>query len=292
MEPTASADRALAIGRLCIVGAAILWSLNGLFAKAPIFDAWPREERGTMLAFWRALFAGLWLLPAVRRPQWSWRLLPMIAAFAAMNVSFLQSMSLTTAANAGWLQAMAPLWVFVFTLCLGREPINRRDLVPLAWGVGGVTTILVCELWRSGTGEGSLPGVLFGVASGVFYALVIISMRGLRDQNGAWSIALNHLVAAAVIAPYCLGRYPIPSGNQLLVLCAFGLLQMSLPYLLMAQALRSIGSQEAVAIGLLEPVLVPVWVYLAWGEVPDRSTIAGATMILIGLGLRYRRREN
>ncbi|MEC9096009.1 MAG: hypothetical protein VX776_05205, partial [Planctomycetota bacterium] len=45
--------------RWMIVLAAVLWSTNGFFAKAPWFDGWP----GFVLAFWRAMFACAILLP-------------------------------------------------------------------------------------------------------------------------------------------------------------------------------------------------------------------------------------
>jgi hypothetical protein len=35
-------------GRLWVIAAALLWSSSGLFAKAPIFDAWPVETRGSL----------------------------------------------------------------------------------------------------------------------------------------------------------------------------------------------------------------------------------------------------
>ena len=74
---------------------------------------------------------------------------------------------------------------------------------------------------------------------------------------------------------------------QLPVLGGFGLFQMALPYVIFARGLRSITSQEATVIGLLEPVLLPVWVYLAWGEVPAPWTVIGGGLILAGLLLRY-----
>jgi drug/metabolite transporter (DMT)-like permease len=78
----------VARARIMIVIAALLWSTSGFFAKAPWFEGWP----GYAMAFWRALFACVILLPMVRRPQWSVRLIPVTAIFVAMNYSFLTVM--------------------------------------------------------------------------------------------------------------------------------------------------------------------------------------------------------
>jgi drug/metabolite transporter (DMT)-like permease len=281
-------SRQALVGRLCVLGAAVMWSSNGFFAKAPLFADWEPADRGLIQAFWRALFGGLVLLPAVRRPRWTPALVPMIAAFAAMNVTYLQCMALSTAANAAWLQAAAPIWVLIFGVLVWREPLNRRELMPLVFGMAGVGLIVFCELVISPAERRSLPGVMMGVASGVCYAVVVLSMRRLRGENSAWLIALNLLATAAILAPFCLPRFGVPSANHLGVLCAFGVLQMGIPYLLMASALRRIGSQEASGIGLIEPVLVPVWVYFTWGEVPAWWTMVGGVAILCGLALRYR----
>ena len=46
-------------------------------AKAPIFDDWPPEAKGVLMGFWRALFAGLVLVPTIRRPRWRPLLVPL-----------------------------------------------------------------------------------------------------------------------------------------------------------------------------------------------------------------------
>ena len=56
-------------GRLLVLTAAVLWSTSGFFAKAPLFEEWPLDQRGICLAFWRALFACLLLVPLVLRGQ-------------------------------------------------------------------------------------------------------------------------------------------------------------------------------------------------------------------------------
>jgi drug/metabolite transporter (DMT)-like permease len=75
-------------------------------------------------------------------------------------------------------------------------------------------------------------------------------------------------------------------------LAAFGMLQMGAPYFLFARGLRTISGHEAAGIGLLEPILVPIWVWLIWSsqpgyEAPRWWTFVGAAFILSGLVLRY-----
>ena len=148
-----SADPTGNRARWLLVLVAILWSTSGLFAKAPWLAAWPVEVRGPLLAFWRTLFAGLFLLPLVRQPRWTWRLLPSTLIFAAMNVTYLTSISYTTAANAIWLQNTAPFWVLVVSVVGWRQTITRQDAFMLALGLGGVALILSRELTHSGVGD-------------------------------------------------------------------------------------------------------------------------------------------
>jgi len=269
-------------GRLWVATAALLWSSSGLFVKSPIFADWSPTVRGPLLAFWRATFAALVLLPLIRRPRWRPDLVPLTLCFTSMNVLYLTAMTLTTAANAIWLQSTAPWWVFIFGVCVFHEPVVRRDLVPLMFGVLGVAAILAFEIPGEARG-----GVMLGLGSGVAYAGVVLFMRRLSAEDSAWLVALNHAVAAVVLLPWVLRWGQLPSLWQLLVLAGFGALQMAVPYLLLIRGLRAISSQEAVAIGLLEPVLLPLWVFLVWGEAPAWWTVIGALLILTGLGFRY-----
>jgi drug/metabolite transporter (DMT)-like permease len=291
----ASAHRPV-MGRICILAAAVLWSLGGVLAKADAFHEWPSESRGLVLAFWRATFAGLALLPAVRRPRWRPALVPMVASFTVMNVAYLSAVVWTTAANAIWLQSTAPLWVCLIGVALLGERLDRRDLVPLACGAAGVGLILWCELRGLATAELRREhlGVLLGLVAGVTYAAVVLCLRRLRDEDSAWLVAVNHLAAAAAMGPFVFALGIWPSGWQWPLLAALGVVQMGLPYLLFARGLRHIGSQEAAGIALLEPVLMPLWVLLIGQEQPAWWSLAGGGLILVGLAWRYGRkpREN
>ena len=137
-------------GRWCVVAAAVLWSTSGFFAKLPLWDGWPTESQGIVIAFWRAMFASITILPFVRRRSWRWQMLPMSISFGAMSALYLSAFALTTAANAIWLQNTAPWWVFLVGVIWLGEPVRRRDVITLGFCVAGVSTILYFELQSGG----------------------------------------------------------------------------------------------------------------------------------------------
>ena len=279
------------IGRCVVIVAVLMWSTGGVFAKAPIFETWDGAQRGVLLAFWRTLFGGLVLLPFVRQPRWSWRFVPLCVSFAMMNLTYLSSMSLGEASIAIWLQSTAPVWVFAGSALWLREKIRPRDWLMFAFGVTGILTILVFEVHSQRS-----RGVLLGLASGFFYATIVLSLRRLRQFDPFWLIALSHLATVGVLAPLVWRLETLPTASQCAVLASFGIFQMGIPYVLFSWGLRSIPGHEASCIGLLEPILLPIFVFFAWGQTsgyqaPATSTIVGGTLILAGLMIRYFRRD-
>ncbi len=289
MPISPSVFRQAVLPRLMIVAAAVLWSISGLFVKNDLFASWPEQVRGGLLAFWRALFAAVVLLPFVRQLRWRVGLVPMSLCFVGMNICYLTSMTWTTAANAIWLQSTAPMWVCVLSWWIFGTRVARRDLLPLVLCTGGIGLILFYELQAPGAWQGPGPaGVALGLASGVFYAGAVMALHHLRSENTIYLVALNHLVSATVLLPFVLWVGIWPDPKQLLYLVAFGALQMGIPYLLFVRGLRRVPSQEATLLGLLEPVLVPLWVHFVLNNPETRWwSLAGGGLILLGLLVRY-----
>jgi drug/metabolite transporter (DMT)-like permease len=199
-----------------------------------------------------------------------------------MNYTFLTAMAKGSAANAIWLQLTAPVWVLLVGVFVFKEKATWRDWLLVAFAAAGVAVILHYE----SRGE-SLEAVLWGLGSGLFYAGVVLSLRQLRSMESAWLVALNHLVTTLVLAPIALGDSHFPAGVQWLLLAGLGMVQMGLPYVLFARGLRAIPGHEATGIGLVEPLLVPIWAYFAWGDRPAWWTLVGGSFILAGLVIRY-----
>ena len=279
-------------GRTLIVLATLFWSLSGFFAKAPFLEQWPADQRGIMLGFWRAVFAGISLLPFIGRPSWDRRLVPAAVAFAIMNATFLLAVSNTTAANAIWLQYTAPVWVFVVGTLWLRESSVPRDRWMVFFGMIGVLIILFFEWRHSAPSTSSRQGVIYGLLAGIAFAGVILSLRHVRDLNGFFVLAVCNFASALLLFPAVVSRGQMPDLSTGAWLAMFGALQMALPYVLFTKGLKSVTGHEASCLTLLEPVLVPFWVYACWRHSPGYQfphwwTWLGAFFILFGLLIRY-----
>jgi drug/metabolite transporter (DMT)-like permease len=255
-----------------------MWSTSGFFVKAPYLVGWS----GPKVAFWRAAFACLALWPMVRRPGWSWKLVPMTILFAGMNYTYLTAMVEGSAANANWLQCTAPVWVLLVGVIVFGEHAQWRDWLMVAFAMLGVSVIVYFE--SQGVAR---TAVMWGLASSFFYAGVVLSLRRLRGFDAIWLAALNHLVTAFALAPFALVHTQYPSGMQWVFLAGLGIFQMAIPYVLFAHSLKRIAGHEATGIGLVEPLLLPTWAYLAWGHRPAQWTLIGGAFILAGLSIRY-----
>lgn len=286
----------VAAGRLCILLAAILWSLSGAFTKAltqttifgvdkPAIE--PLELGGLtvpiQIAFYRAFFAGLVLVPTLRRGDIRIKplMFAMLLCFALMNATFISAQALGTAANAILLQNSAPFWMLLASVYWFGEKVERRSVVSLFAGMIGIGIIIVGE-WSGG--NALVVGI--GLFSGFTYAGVILGLRALRDLAPAWLTVWNHLLGSLVLLPFVILLEP-PSWPQLGTLFLFGSIQLGLPYWLMARGLRSVSAPEAGALTLLEPILTPLWTFFVADETPQLWTWIGGAVILLALAYRY-----
>jgi drug/metabolite transporter (DMT)-like permease len=278
-DPSASLRR----GRMMAVLASLLWSTSGAFVKSPPLAAIPASGRGPILACFRALAAAAALTIFVKPRHVRWRpmLVPFVLSFAGMNLLFVTAMTRTTAAAAIFLQYTSTAWAFVFSIFFLRERADRPNLFALACALAGLAWIVAGD-WNTA----NFSGNLLALGSGACYAVVIITLKMLRDEDPAWLVALCHAGAGLLLLPLVATHSLAFSPLQWSVIAIFGVVQMGLPYVIFAGAVRRIPLQEAALLTLLEPILNPLWVYCLWGEPVGVSTWIGGGLILGGLATR------
>jgi drug/metabolite transporter (DMT)-like permease len=77
-----------------------------------------------------------------------------------------------------------------------------------------------------------------------------------------------------------------PSVGDLAALAFLGVVQIGIAYAIFGYGIARVTALEAALIGMLEPVLNPVWVYLALGEEPGTLAIAGGAVIIAAVTVR------
>jgi drug/metabolite transporter (DMT)-like permease len=271
-----STQPSVARGRMLILAAAVLWSLAGVFIK--FLDVPPLT-----IVFYRSLFAFLVFSPFVRRTQWriNGPVLVSVLAYTAAISAFVSANKLTSAANAIVLQYTAPIFVFLFSRLVLGEKITSLSYFTLAAGMAGVTVISL-----DSAGEPEMAGVGLALLSGALFAAYMINLRRTQDVQPIYLTWINNAFCALALLLVVRSELAL-TLSQLLILVIMGAVQLGLPYFLFSKGLRSISLQEASLIALIEPVLNPIWVALAVGEIPSNATLIGSAMIVVGLGVRY-----
>ncbi len=295
----AHAARAYALGIVLLLAAALLWSLNGALIK--LVNEGGEGPGGVVIAFYRSLFAGLVLLPLARgrlhtlfsqdtaaaasrrrlRPAAFW----CVIFFTLMTVCFVVANTKTEAANAIILQYTSTFWIFGLSPWILRERPQARDLWILALAIVGIVIIF---FGKAGT---DLPGLVIALFAGLFFGLLTLMIRRMRDVNSAAVTVLNNLGSALLILPFlCLPLFEAEgiqqlsiSRRSLVLLVIMGVVQFGIPYYLYTLGLARVPAYQAALLTMLEPILVPVWTYLAIGEVPHRNTFFGGGLILVAL---------
>lgn len=300
----ATERRAYIGGALLLLGAALFWSLNGVLIKTISGIGAPP----VLIAFYRSLFAGLILLPlgarglhtvirlgasrhesvgssSVATPARRWRyvrpaLAWCIVFFTLMTLCFVVANTLTEAANAIILQYTSTFWIFALSPLILRERARRSDVwVLLVAGIG----ILVIFI---GNGSGNLLALSIALGAGLFFGLLTMMIRQMRDADSAAVMVMNNLGSALLLLPLMLwtghGVLPLKAWLFLLLI---GVVQFALPYYLYTLGLRYVPAYQAGLLTLLEPVLVPVWTWLALSERVPRPTYIGGAIILVALFL-------
>jgi drug/metabolite transporter (DMT)-like permease len=272
----ASSNSHIARGRWLIFCAACLWSLAGVFIK--FLDLPPLT-----IVFYRSFFAAL-VFTSFLRPndcQIDRPILISVVSYTAAISAFVSANKLTTAANAIVLQYTAPIFVFLFSRLVLGEKISRLNWLALVVSMMGVGIISL-----DSAGEPEMAGVLLALLSGVLFATYMVNLRRTQEVNPVYLTWINNIACALLLLSLVKSQLAL-SFNEMLLLAIMGAVQLGLPYFLFSKGLQTVSLQEASLIALVEPVLNPLWVALAVGEIPSVATLAGGGMILAGLGARY-----
>jgi drug/metabolite transporter (DMT)-like permease len=262
-------------GQLAIVLAAIAWSTAGLAQRQ--LDATPLTQVAGRAAFAAIALFALVLVTERSRTlrafaemgRWG---IAMTLFLAVSSGVFLLSLNYTSVANVLFMQAAAPMMAALLGWLFLREGIDGRTWASLLLAGAGVV------LMAAGSVESGAAAILLPLLMTGAFAAVIVIARHRREVSMMPATCASQVLVVAVCLPFA--QLASVGDGDWAVLAALGIGQMGIGLALLTVGARLIPPAQVAVISLLEIVLGPLWVWLAYDERPTAATVAGGAVVV------------
>ena len=264
----------------------LFWSLAYVLTRLSLqhFTAFP-------LGFLRYLVASAALIVVLvikktalaAKADWKWFALGGAIGFFLYMLAFNKGCETVTAATGSVVLATVP----VLTALLARF-IHGERLMPYQWAAMAVEFLGVALL--------TLMDGVFSVNAGLLYllgAVVLLSAYNLlqrrltRTYTGLQASAYSVLAGTAMLAifaPQAAGEALTATPLQLVCVAALGVFSSAVAYVAWANAFaRAEKASQVSNYMFVTPLLATLLGFLMMNEVPDRGTILGGSVILVGM---------
>lgn len=259
---------------LLMVICAILWSMGGIFIK---LISWSP----LMIAGTRSLIAAVVLGIFMIYKKIPFKLCKYsIGAGIGLSVDcllFVISNKLTTAANAIVLQYTAPIFILIITAVFFKQKLKKKEIITVTITMIGIVLFFFDQL-----SPGNILGNLCAIVAGIFMALmfVMVGQGGNDDSIRMSGILIAHCLSALIGIPTGIVGTVSVNGMEIFYILILGVFQLGIPYVLYAIASKDCPPLACSLIGMLEPLLNPVWVAIFVGEMPGVFALIGAAIII------------
>ncbi len=262
-------------GSLLIFIAAVMWSFGGLAAKILTWNAFS-------IACIRGLIAFVVILIYRGRTRISFSKSTILSAISLTLTTtlFMLANKLTTSANAIVLQYSAPVFILLFSFVFQKYVPSRKDVIAVSLTLFGISLFFVDRL-QTGYWLGDFIGVLSGVSfAGVFFA------NRLPNANPVDASLLGNLFSIFLL-PFLFFDKNFLTFSTLnwTVILLMGTLQLGIPYILFSLGIKRTSAVKSSVIATIEPILNPIWVFIAVGEVPGTLSLFGGAIVLITIAI-------
>jgi drug/metabolite transporter (DMT)-like permease len=209
------------------------------------------------------------LFPSERRMSHFMRTLALMAATTLYFLAIAR-IPLATAVSAFF---VGPVVAVVLALVVLKERLTPRKLASLILGFAGTIIIL-----RPGTVLE--PGILLALASGVCFAIYLIATRqAAQVSDPVKTLAFQCVIGAVLASPQAVASWSVPAWSDALLFAALGGIS-AVSHLLSIAAFRHADASTLAPLVYLELIGAALVGYLAFGDVPDATTVVGAALIV------------
>ena len=275
-------------GSLLVVGAAMIWGMVGTAVRfAGSVDAWT-------IAFYRCLFGALTVLVIIIVSRKLGEIVPkkkigylfVLGLVNAMVIAFLAlSIKTSTLANAYLLFYTAPVIATLMARIFLKERIGKVSVISLILCMIGIASIM-----GNGFEASMWIGTVFGMLAGVSYASSMTVGRYVKEYSGListfWTNTISVVILLLISNPLTVTTVSLP------LLAVMGIAFSGIAVFLLYEGLRSIRTQNAGIILMLDPLTNIIMGAIIFSEIPGVVTTVGGAQILSAILLQIFAKKN
>lgn len=257
------------LARVMMVSVALCWSTMGVAFKFIDWDP-------LVIAAVRNLLTFLYLAAYRRSMKFSLKKDVVIGALIAYltQTAFTYANKYTSAANAIVLQYTNPVFVVLISWLFLHQKVKLRDIVLSLIMIGGTALFFLDDL-----STGQLLGNVCGLISGIGMACSILYACNNPADLQEYTM-LNSLISVVVGIPAAIQHPPQFDVASLIAVFFLGVVASGIATVLMAKSAPHLASVEVSMLLMLDPILNPVWVALAVGEIPGTLALIGMVIVI------------
>ena len=217
---------------------------------------------------------------AIRRNRW-WLLLSSTLMCCNWICQF-EAFKYTTIATSTLCYYMQPVFYILAGAIVLKEKLTPKKVVCVLIAFAGM--ILVSGVLQTGLHISELKGVMFGVAGGFFYAMVVLINKYMKDISPVNTTIVQMALVSVIMVPYsaATGAFSEVSITAVGIICLLilGCLHTGIGYIIYFDAVNKLSTQTVGILSYIDPVEAVLLSAFFLKEPISIFTIVGAVMIL------------
>lgn len=252
-----------------MIAASVCWSFGGICIK---FIPWGAMSIIGLRAFFAAIVFIIYR-KSVKIEFTTGNILGALC-LSATTVLFVFANKLTSAAAAILLQFTAPIFIILIQFIFYRKKPKISEVTAVS-----ITILGMLLFFADSLDSGAMLGNIFAIASGLSFAGVFVCNKR-EDTVPDQALLLGFIINSVIGMPFVFFEVTADPIAWIAVIF-LGIIQVGLAYVFFSVGIKNTPALTACLITAMEPVLNPLWVALATGEMPGLFAAAGGIVIFV-----------
>lgn len=208
--------------------------------------------------------------------------LPLLISGIALGINWVllfQSYKYTTISNATLSYYLAPIFIIIISCIMLKEKITKFNILSIFLALFGMLLIVGVDINNS---IDNYIGIGYGVIAAIFYAIVVISNKFLKDISNM-EITITQLFISILVMSLTIfleGKNIYVNSYEIIYVLIIAIIHTGIAYLLYFSSLSQLRGQSIAILSYIDPVIALIISAIFLGENLTLLQFFGGVLIL------------